>query len=439
MLFSELPLDHRLKKILESKTFTELTEIQQRVIAPALQGGDVVASSKTGSGKTLAFLVPTIHRLLTTRALSKQDPRVLILAPTRELAKQVFIEAKALTTSLPLNCQLIVGGENYNDQIKILRRNPQIIVGTAGRIADHLDNKSFFINGLELLILDEADRMLDLGFAEKLLMIDRFADHRKRQTMMFSATIGRVTFDNLADQLLKTPTKVAVGSATEQHADIEQQLIFADNVAQKDRMLTQLLDDVEYNQAIVFVATRDDTERLASTLADSGRNAVALHAELAQNQRSNVMNAFAKGQQDVLVCTDVASRGLDLPRVELVINFDMPKQPEEFIHRIGRTGRAGKSGRAIALLGPRDWRSYVAVRALLDYDIPVLELEQHPSSFKGFDYVKQRKASLAATKSKRKPAAKAKVKKDNANRVKSMEGKDFGDMPMRRKKPKVEE
>ncbi len=435
MLFNDLPLDHRIKKVLTDKKFTDLTPIQAKVIAPALKGNDIVASSKTGSGKTLAFLVPTVQRLLKTKALSKQDPRVLILAPTRELAKQVFFEAKWLTANMPITCQLIVGGENYNDQIKVLRRNPQIIVGTAGRIADHLDSKSFFINGLELLIFDEADRMLDLGFKEQLLLINRFADHRKRQTMMFSATLGRIEIDGLAQSLLKTPTKVVVGSATEQHSEISQKIVFADNVEHKDQLLVAALEQTEHNQAIIFAATREDTERLAKHLNENGLDAVALHAEMPQNARSNAMNAFAKGQHSQLVCTDVASRGLDLPRVGLVINFDLPKQAEEYIHRIGRTGRAGNIGQAFAFVGPRDWHSYTDIRALLDYPLEEFSFADLVASFKGYDHKPVKKKTQKAAKTSRR-ATKTKVEAPK-KRVKSMAGVDVGDAPMRRKPKSV--
>lgn len=433
MLFSELPLVHRLQKVLADKPFESMTDIQAKVVAPALKGNDVVASSKTGSGKTLAFLVPTVHRLLKQKALSKQDPRVLILAPTRELAKQVFAEAKALTKGMRLQTQLIVGGENYNDQIKLLRRNPDIIVGTAGRIADHLSSKSFFINGLELLILDEADRMLDLGFKEQLLMIDKFADHRKRQTMMFSATIDKIDIDKLAKQLLNNPVRIVVGSATEQHAQIEQHYVFADHIEHKQQLLQKALETQAHNQAIVFVATREDTEKLSTLLNESGFDSIPLHSELAQSQRSNVMNAFSRGQHSQLICTDVASRGLDIPNVDLVINYDLPKQAEEYIHRIGRTGRAEKSGSAMSLVGPRDWRSFCAIRALLDYQLDVTTFEGLVAKFKGYDRPEKSQKSASQPvkqgRAKTESAPKAKPKK----RVKSLIGTDVGHMPMKRK------
>ena len=282
------------------------------------------------------------------------------------------------------------------------------------------------------MILDEADRMLDLGFSDQLTLINRFADHRKRQTMMFSATVSKVDVNKLAESLLKTPVRVAVGEATEQHLDIKQHYCFADNIEQKDAILTQLLTTQEHNQAVVFAATREDTERLANHLNQQGCDAIALHAELAQNVRSNVMNAFSCGQHSQLICTDLASRGLDLPRVELVINFDLPKHAEEYIHRIGRTGRAGKQGAAISLVGPRDWQSFVNIRALLDYTLEEQQVEGIDTQFKGFDTRKPKPGK--STKNKKSLAKKTtKAAKSSPKRVKSMVGTDVGDMPLKRK------
>ena len=347
MLVTDLPVHHKIISKLETKNISTLTEIQERTMLPAIQGKDIIASSKTGSGKTFAFLVPAINRLMSQKALSRQDPRALILAPTRELAKQVFIEAKSMCTGLNLTCSLIVGGENYNDQVKALRRNPHIIVGTAGRVADHLLDKSVYLNGLELLIFDEADRMLDLGFSAQLKMINDYAYHRKRQTMLFSATLDNIELKHMTTQLTKGAVRVAVGDSTAEHGDIEQKCFFADNVHNKDQILQFELANRTYNQAIVFTATREDTDRIAALLNEQNLEAIALRGDMLQSQRAAVMSAFARGQHSILVTTDLASRGLDLSKVGLVVNFDLPKNADEYIHRIGRTGRAGATGTSI--------------------------------------------------------------------------------------------
>lgn len=237
MQFSEFNLDRRLLTAVEHMGFDAPTDIQHQAIPAAMAGHDLIASSKTGSGKTLAFLLPAIHRLIRTRALSKKDPRALILTPTRELAKQVFGQLKAITAGTPFKSVLILGGENFNDQVKMLDKDPHVVVATPGRLADHLAKGLFYLNGLELLILDEADRMLDLGFAEQLKQINEAADHRKRQTLMFSATLDHEQVNEFAKDLLNKPKKIAVGSMTSEHKDITQKYYLCDHLDHKQQLL----------------------------------------------------------------------------------------------------------------------------------------------------------------------------------------------------------
>lgn len=431
MLVTDLPVHHKIISKLETKNISTLTEIQERTMLPAIQGKDIIASSKTGSGKTFAFLVPAIHRLMSQKALSRQDPRALILAPTRELAKQVFLETKSLCSGLNLTCSLVVGGENYNDQVKALRRNPHIIVGTAGRVADHLLDKSVYLNGLELLIFDEADRMLDLGFAAQLKMINDYADHRKRQTMLFSATLDNIELKHMTTQLTKSAVRVSVGDATAEHGDIEQRCYFADNVDSKDNILRAELKKRDFNQAIVFTATREDTNRIADILNEEHLEAIALRGDLPQNQRAAIMSSFARGQQSILVTTDVASRGLDLSKVGLVVNFDLPKNADEYIHRIGRTGRAGQKGEAFSLIGPRDWKSFEGLKNHLQYALECTAHPDIPAEFKGFA-PKKKKATQSGKASGKKRVAKP-VKAPVKKRVNTMTGEDIGMVPVKRK------
>ena len=326
-----------------------------------------------------------------------------------------------------------MGGDNYNDQTKALRRSPHIIVGTPGRVADHLEDKSFFINGLEMLIFDEADRMLDLGFAQALNLINRKADHRKRQTMLFSATMDHIELNHALDSLLKSPVRVAVGSATAEHTDITQTLYFAESIEHKDALLCDQLTQNSYNQAIVFTATRDDAERLSTVLSEHlpNRTSQPLRGDYAQSKRSLVMNEFARGQFDILVTTDVASRGLDLSKVGLVINYDMPKHPEEYIHRIGRTGRAGNQGAAVSFVGKRDWQSFSALKQQLSYPLEPQQHAELPSKFSGIKAkpAKLKKAPKADNSADKKSAQSVK----KTQRVRTMTGEDIGHMPMRKK------
>lgn len=411
---------------------SSLTDIQEKCIAPALLGKDILACSQTGSGKTFAFLIPSIHRLLNSKALSKQDPRALILAPTRELAKQVFLETKKLCSGTKLNTSLVVGGENYNDQAKMLKRSPDIVIGTAGRIFDHLQSKHFFLNGLELLVLDEADRMLDLGFSDALLAIHRYANHRKRQTLLFSATLDHPHVTTMANQLVKAPIKINVGLSTQKHENIQQSFYFAESLNQKEQLLKSILEEKSYNQAIVFTATREDTARLASILNEvHPRTALALSGNLLQKQRSAILSGFSRGQNSILVTTDLASRGLDLRKVGLVINFDLPKQADEYIHRIGRTGRAGESGEAVSFVGSKDWQSFITIQQHIDYPITCVAHPLHPSRFTGLtplDKPKTKRSSAKQTNKKVENTARKKTK-----RINTQLGNEAGHIPIPRK------
>lgn len=432
MQFSDLPLDHRLGKALEVKGFSEATEIQAQAIPYAMLGKDLIASSKTGSGKTLAFLLPAVHRVLTKQPLSRKDPRVLILAPTRELAKQVFLQLKWLISKQQLKAALILGGENFNDQVKALRHYPQFVVGTAGRVADHLTGKSLYLNGLEMLIMDEADRMLDLGFSAQLKQINAAADHRKRQSMMFSATLDNAALHYLTQSMLKAPHRISIGISSEEHKDINQRFFLADNVTHKEAMLAAVINEKDHRQVIVFTATRADTERLSAVLKAQGLYSIALSGDLTQGQRNNIMSEFGRGQQHILVTTDIASRGLDLLNVSLVVNFDLPKLADEYVHRVGRTGRAGNKGEAISFVGPKDWASYLSIKSFLQQEISFSILEGLAAKFKGLRPPKAKITAAAKTGAdKRKTGATATAKAPS--RIKPMEGTEVGDLPMKRK------
>lgn len=432
MQFSDFGLESRLMSTVEHLGFTEPTEIQQQAIPAAMQGHDLIASSKTGSGKTLAFIIPAIQRLSKNRALSKRDPRVVILTPTRELAKQVFSQLRLFTSNTQFKAVLILGGENFNDQVKVLEKDPHFIVATPGRLADHLSQGHFYLNGLELLILDEADRMLDLGFAKQLSQINQAADHRKRQTLLFSATLDHAQVNEFALELLNKPKRIAIGGAFTEHNDITKRFYLVDNLSHKEALLQHFLIHENYQQVIIFTATRSDTERLASLLISKELSAVALSGELNQGQRNQIMEGFSKGHHKILVTTDLASRGLDLVNVSLVINFDMPKHTEEFIHRIGRTGRAGSKGDAIAFVGPKDWLSFKNVEGLLEQTIKFDQVEGLKAKFKG---LKPKKEKNKLTTNKVNKAAKTQAPKMRKSSKKVFHvAKDVGEMPIIKRK-----
>ncbi|MBY4677326.1 DEAD/DEAH box helicase [Marinobacterium arenosum] len=438
MQFDDLALDHRLLKSLAHLNLTEPTEIQQQAIPAALKGQDLIASSRTGSGKTLAFLLPALHRLMRQKALSKRDPRVLVLAPTRELANQVYAQLRSLVAGTQFTSARIVGGENFNDQAKALRRDPHLIVATPGRLANHLDERSLHLAGLELLILDEADRMLDLGFADQLRQINAAANHRHRQTLMFSATLEDAEVNELASELLSAPQRIAVGSAHEQHEDIRQRFYLVDHLDHKQALLLALLNSEQPKQAIIFTATRGDTDRLAALLREQGLDTVALSGEVNQAQRNQIMDQFSRGHQQVLITTDLASRGLDLLNVSHVFNFDMPKHAEEYVHRIGRTGRAGFKGDAISLVGPKDWAAFKRVEAFLQLRISFSVVDGLEAKFKGLKpKPKARPQSRTEAKAERPLPKEAAAKSSQAvqrRRRKPADAAEQGFAPMKRKK-----
>ncbi len=406
MQFKELGLDNRLLKNLNHYAFKQATEIQRQAIPVAIAGKDLLASSKTGSGKTLAFVLPMLHKALKSKAFSARDPRAVILAPTRELAKQVYGELRSMLGGLSYTATLILGGENFNDQVKALRNYPRFIVATPGRLADHLEHRSLILDGLETLILDEADRMLDLGFAPELRRINSAAKHRRRQTLMFSATLDHAEVNDIAAEMLNAPKRISIGVSNEEHKDITQQFYLCDHLDHKEAILARLIHEADYKQMIIFTATRADTERLTKVLNDKNLKAVALSGDLNQNQRNTIMNRFERAVYKILVTTDVASRGLDIANVTHVINFDMPKHTEEYVHRVGRTGRAGNKGNAVSLVGPKDWDSFKRVEAFLQQDIEFSVLDGLKGKFKGIKPRKPAFKKAATAKKKRKSVQK---------------------------------
>ncbi|WP_394180092.1 DEAD/DEAH box helicase [Marinomonas posidonica] len=413
MLFEDFGFDNRILKSIGHLGFDEATEIQARAIPEAMAGRDLLASSKTGSGKTLAYILPALHRVYKKKALSRRDPRVVILVPTRELAKQVFGQLRLLLAGSRLTSVLILGGENFNDQHKSLQKDPHFIVATPGRLVDHLKQRHVYLEGLELLILDEADRMLDLGFADAMRAINNAASHRQRQTLFFSATLDNTDVNEMAAELLKEPSRVAIGQGYDEHKDIEQHVLLCDHLDHKQALLKHLLSEQSIKQAIIFTATKADTVRLAELVAEWGMTTQALNGDLSQSARNKTMESFAKGQFNVLVSTDLASRGLDIASVSHVFNFDLPKQAEEFVHRTGRTGRAGFKGDAYSLVGPKDWLNFKAIEAFLQKTFSLESVEGLEAKFKGLVPPKPKKTNATVKKDSKAPR-KASQKKKSA-------------------------
>jgi superfamily II DNA/RNA helicase len=376
--FGSLGLHEALTRAVADAGYTAATEVQARAIPPALAGRDVMVSSSTGSGKTASFILPALQRVLEARADATQrrdrgtvyGPRVLVLTPTRELALQVAKAAGVYGRHVQgLRVATVVGGVPYPMQIKALRGPLDILIATPGRLLDHLQSGKAVLEHVQVLVLDEADRMLDMGFIDDIRTI---ADHTPsaRQTMMYSATFaGHV--GRLAQQLLGDAERIDVASHTDAHVNIEQRLHWADNGAHKNAMLDHILTDREVEQAVIFTSTQRDADWLADRLADMGHRVAALHGAMPQGRRNRTLTALRRGDLRVLVATDVASRGIDVPTISHVINFGMPMNAEDYVHRIGRTGRAGRNGLAVTLAERMDAGMIARIQRFTTQEIPV--------------------------------------------------------------------
>ena len=357
--FKEVGMPADLVGALESQQILVPTPIQSQTIPLALQGKDILGSAQTGTGKTLAFTLPLLVQL-------SKDPKAsaMILAPTRELAQQASQTIKQLLILIksPLRFALLIGGEPIFRQIQQLRVRPRIIVGTPGRILDHLERKSLNLMSTSFLVLDETDRMLDMGFGIQLDAILK-ALPTERQTLMFSATLpGPIV--KLANHYLTKPERVSVGPEATPIDTITQEVLQVSRTHKYETLLEQLTK--REGSIIIFVKTKIDADEIAERLCDDHHDAVAIHGDLRQHTRQRVLNDFRKGKYRILVATDVAARGLDVPHIQHVINYDLPQSPEEYIHRIGRTGRAGATGCAVSFVTSIDARKWAAIERMLN-------------------------------------------------------------------------
>jgi len=352
MSFSSLGLDSSLLANLARLGYAGPTPVQRAAIPAVLAGGDLLVSSQTGSGKTAAFVLPGLERLRAAPSLPGKGPRMLVLAPARELAMQVQKATHGYASGQKLLTACLVGGVPFGKQLAQVRKAVDIAIATPGRLKDHMDRGSVDLGRVELLVLDEADRMLDLGFQEEIdSIVARAPKHR--QTLLFSATLAGVV-GRLAARVTRNAKRIEIGRREERKPDITQHALIADNDAHKGRLLDSLLREVEVEQALVFTAMKRTAQELWVSLSSKGFSAGALHGDMHQSERTRTLNRLREGRMRVLVATDVAARGIDVPGINLVVNYDAPRQAEDYVHRIGRTGRAGRAGIAVTFLGHAD-------------------------------------------------------------------------------------
>jgi ATP-dependent RNA helicase DeaD len=356
--FKSLGLPEALMNSLDRMKFTTPTPIQAQAIPPALEGKDILGSAQTGTGKTGAFGIPMIAKLM-----SNSRGSALVMTPTRELAVQVLkMLEELLGKQSSIKTALLIGGDSMPKQLQQLRLRPRVIVGTPGRINDHLERGSLALHDTNFLVLDETDRMLDMGFSIQIERILKFMP-QQRQTLLFSATIPR-SIAGMAEQYLRNPVRISVGATSTPVAKIKQETM---HMAEADKyaQLVQQLDKRE-GSVIVFVKTKWGAEKLAIRLRGDHHSADAIHGDLRQNARDRVIQAFRNKKHRIMVATDIAARGLDIPHIEHVINYDLPQCPEDYIHRIGRTARAGAEGSAMCFITPADRIKWSAITRLID-------------------------------------------------------------------------
>lgn len=348
MQFMELGLSERMARSLMTLQIEEPTEIQTKVIPETLNGRDIMASAETGSGKTAAYALPIIHDRNKGKAEKRRKPRTLVLVPTRELAMQVESQFERFSCGSGLRTVCIYGGTGYGRQIQALNRGVDVIVATPGRLFDHITRGTADLSMVEMLVLDEADRMLDMGFMPQVRQIVKKVPEQ-RQTLMFSATISK-GIEQAASEFLRDPKNIRVNTKRLEPSSIEQKVFYVDELDKEALLLDLLENQPEVKSVLVFTRTRFRAAKIRKKLNAANVRAEEIHGSISQNQRERTLARYRDGKFAVLVATDIAARGLDVPEISHVINYDLPDSAEDYVHRIGRTGRAGRTGTALTFI-----------------------------------------------------------------------------------------
>ena len=382
MNFSDLPIENKLKNSIKFADFKIPTPIQSKSLPISLTGKDILGTAQTGTGKTLAFTIPMINKLILDK-----NAMALIICPTRELASQVMQTVLKLNVrEIGIGNALLIGGESMQKQLKKLKKRARIIVGTPGRINDHLKRQSLNLSKVSYLVLDETDRMLDMGFTPQIELILKFIP-KNHQTLLFSATLPNNIL-RISEKYLNNPERIAVGSLSSPIEKIKQETFQVAQDKKYHELINQLVE--RSGSILVFVKTKHGADKIVKRLKYDGHSADAIHGNLRQSKRDRVITGFRNGKSRILVATDVAARGLDIPLIQHVINYDLPQVPEDYIHRIGRTGRAGKEGSALTFLTPSDRSMWNSISRLI---YPNFKLHQS-SQKKSFKVKKRPRASF---------------------------------------------
>ncbi|MFT5780674.1 MAG: superfamily II DNA/RNA helicase [Pseudomonas sp.] len=446
-MFAQFALHERLLKAVAELNFVQPTPVQAAAIPAALEGRDLRVTAKTGSGKTAAFVLPLLNKLMGP-SMQRVTIRALILLPTRELAQQTLKEVERFSQFTFIKSGMITGGEDFKMQAAMLRKVPDILIGTPGRMLEQLNAGNLKLNDVEVLILDEADRMLDMGFAED---VQRLAGEccNRQQTMLFSATTGGAGLRDMVGTVLRDPLHLQLNSVSQLNEGTRQQIITTDHNHHKERVVNWLLANETYEKAIIFTNTKVQADRLYGKLVAADYKVFVLHGDKDQKDRKLAIDRMKQGGAKILVATDVAARGLDVDGLDLVINFDMPRSGDDYVHRIGRTGRAGNEGLAISLICHSDWSLMSSIERYLKQRFERRNIKDVKGIYQGPKNLKASGKAVGVKKKKTPAEKKASAKKASAkpNKRKSINRPQpdvqvlvshDGLAPLKRRKPAAE-
>ena len=400
-VFSSFQLHEPLLQAIEKMGLKQPTDVQTESLPLALEYNDLLVSAKTGSGKTVAFLLPLIQHLLDDtkeKHAYGSTTQALILVPTRELARQINKQCLRLTEFTHLSTTTIIGGEDPKHQLIRLQETPDIIIATPGRLLQHLHRESIDVSDIQVLVLDEADRMLSMGFSDEVIEIAAHCNE-SRQTMLFSASLNHDFFKELIETLLYEPESIILNTIREKHDSITHQMVLADDISHKAKLLAHFSTNADFEKSLAFTNTRQQVENLGALMQSEGVKAGTLHGEMDQKQRNAIVSKLRNGDINLLIATDVASRGLDIPDIDCVINFDLARNGEDYAHRVGRTGRGDENGTAIALINANEWDQMIRIQHFLDIHFNKIKVEGLEAKYKGPKKLK--KSGKAANKNKK--------------------------------------
>lgn len=417
-MFSSLLLDEPLLDAIAQLGFEQMTEVQAVAIPPALEGRDLIVNARTGSGKTLAYVVPMLQQILDNPQSLSQ---AIILAPTRDLCRQINKHCMLLAQFTDIKTAVIIGGEDPKHQIKALEKYPDIIIATPGRLLEHVKRDVVVLDAINILVLDEADRMLAMGFSDDVIKIASQCSEES-QTILYSASFNQNKFAPLIEDILVEPEVILLDSARENNENIKQQKVLTDDTAHKLNLCQYILENDEFNKAIVFANKKETVNQISAVLQSKDIQNVFIHSDVEQDTRNHLLRDFRTDKVRVLIATDVASRGLDIPALDLIINFDVPRNGEDYMHRIGRTGRMFDSGQSISFVNSHQWDKMISIENFLKIDCPIRKIKSLAAKFTGPDNQKS-SGKAYGTKRNKKVAVKNKVKIKNRLRDKKNIGK----------------